>query len=134
MELSTTLVRFYQQQQQQKQLLQQQQQQQQIMHENESCDDEDLNETNRIENSFINENRQLLETIKSSKKDYDVDMFINEMREYPCIWNTSLKSDSHLPKKIYIICFIESHLEMKKNAFYFILKAYFILKIFEFMS
>ena len=57
MELSTTLVRFYQQQQQQKQLLQQQQQQQQIMHENESCDDEDLNETNRIENSFINENR-----------------------------------------------------------------------------
>ena len=92
MELSTTLVRFYQQQQQQKQLLQQQQQQQQIMHENESCDDEDLNETNRIENSFINENRQLLETIKSSKKDYDVDMFINEMREYPCIWNTSLRS------------------------------------------
>ena len=54
------------------------------MHENESCDDEDLNEINRIENSFINENRQLLETIQSSKKDYDVDMFINKMREYPC--------------------------------------------------
>ena len=48
------LLRFYQQQQQQTQLLQQQQQQQQIMHENENCDDEDLNETNRIENSFIN--------------------------------------------------------------------------------
>ena len=85
MELHTTLVRFYQQQQHQKQLLQQQQQQQQIMHENKSCDDEDLNETNRTENSFINENRQFLETIKSSKKDYDVDMFISEMREYPCI-------------------------------------------------
>ena len=42
MELSTTLESFY---QQQKQLLQQQQQ---IMHENESCYDEDLNETNRI--------------------------------------------------------------------------------------
>ena len=54
MELSTMLLRFYQQQQQQTQLLQQQQPQQQIMHENESCDDEDLNETNRIENSFIN--------------------------------------------------------------------------------
>ena len=92
MELHTTLVRFYQQQQHQKQLLQQQQQQQQIMHENKSCDDEDLNETNRIENSSINENRQFLETIKSSKKDYDVDMFISEMREYPCIWNTSLRS------------------------------------------
>ena len=45
MELSTTLESFYQQQQQQKQLLQQQQR---IMHENESCYDEDLNETNRI--------------------------------------------------------------------------------------
>ena len=63
------------------------------MHENESCcDDEHLNETNSIENSFINENRQLLETIKSSKKDHDVDVFINEMQEYPCIWNTSLRS------------------------------------------
>ena len=47
LELSTTLESFYQQQQQQKQLLQQQQQQR-IMHENESCYDEDLNETNRI--------------------------------------------------------------------------------------
>ena len=91
MELHTTLVRFYQQQQHQKQLLQQQQQQQQIMHENKSCDDEDLNETNRIENSFINENRHLLKTIKSSKKDDDVDTFINEIRECPSIWNTSLR-------------------------------------------
>ena len=95
-QLSTTLVHFYQQQQQREQLLQQQQQQQIIqqpqqyyLNENQSCDDEDLDETNRIENSFINENRQLLETIKSTK---NVDMFINEMREYPCIWNTSLRS------------------------------------------
>ena len=93
MELSTTLVRFYQQQQQQKQLLQQQQQQQQIMqqpqqyylNENESCGDEDLNETNRVVNSFINENRQFLKTIKSSKKDDDADTFINEIRECPSI-------------------------------------------------
>ena len=33
-----------------------------------------------------------METIKLNKKDYDVDIFINEMREYPCIWNTSLRS------------------------------------------
>ena len=36
--------------------------------------------------------------------------------------------------KIYIICLIESPLKMMKNAFYFILKALFILKIFEFLS
>ena len=66
-----------------------QQSQQYYINENQNCDDKDLDETNRIENSFINENRQLLETIKSTK---NVDMFINEMREYPCIWNTSLRS------------------------------------------
>ena len=90
LQLSTTLVRFYQQQQQQEQLLQQQQQQimqqlqQYYINGNQSCDDENLDGINRIENP--------LSTIKSSKKDYDVDMFINEMREYSCIWNTSLRS------------------------------------------
>ena len=76
LELSTTFVRFYQQRQQQEQLLQQQQQQQQqimqqpqhqYINENQNCDDEDLDGNNRIENSFINENRQLFETIKSSR-------------------------------------------------------------------
>ena len=33
-----------------------------------------------------------------------------------------------------VICFIESPLKMMKNAFYFILKAPFVLKIFEFLS
>ena len=37
-------------------------------------------------------------------------------------------------KKMCIICLIESPLKMMKNAFYFILKALFILKIFEFLS
>ena len=69
-----------------------QQQQQYYINGNQSCDDENVDEINCIENPFINENRQLWETIKSSKKDYDVDMFINEMREYSCIWNTSLRS------------------------------------------
>ena len=37
-------------------------------------------------------------------------------------------------KKICVICLIESPLKMMKNAFYFILKAIFILKIFKFLS
>ena len=45
-----------------------------------------------------------------------------------------LKSDSHLPKKIIFICFNESPLKMMKKAFYFILKARFVLKIFKFLS
>ena len=45
-----------------------------------------------------------------------------------------LKSDSHLPKKFLFIRFNESPLKMMKNAFYFILKALFVLKIFRFLS
>ena len=37
-------------------------------------------------------------------------------------------------KKICVISFIESPLKTIKNAFYFILKALFILKIFKFLS
>ena len=37
-------------------------------------------------------------------------------------------------KKICVICLIESPLKMMKNAFYFILKAFFVLKIFKFLS
>ena len=36
-------------------------------------------------------------------------------------------------EKICIICFIASPLKMRKNAFYFILKALFILKIIKFL-
>ena len=46
----------------------------------------------------------------------------------------SLKSDPHLPNKIIIIYFNESPLKMMKNAFYFILKALFVHKIFKFLS
>ena len=45
-----------------------------------------------------------------------------------------LKSDSHLPKKFLFICFNESPLKMMKNAFYFILKAPFVFKIFKVLS
>ena len=37
-------------------------------------------------------------------------------------------------KKFCVICLIESSLKMMKNAFYFILKALFVLKIFKFLS
>ena len=50
-----------------------------------------------------------------------------------CQWYNYLKSDSHLPKKC-VICFIESALKVMKNAFYFILKALFVFKIFKFLS
>ena len=36
-------------------------------------------------------------------------------------------------KNICVICFDKSPLEMMKSAFYFILKAFFILKIFKFL-
>ena len=66
--------------------------QQYSINENQNCDEKDLDQTNCIENSFINENVQLFETINLSKIDYDVDMFLIKMSEYPCIWDTSLTS------------------------------------------
>ena len=44
------------------------------------------------------------------------------------------KSRSHLPKKNFVICFNNSPSKMMKNAFYFILKALFVLKIIELFS
>ena len=43
----------------------------------------------------------------------------------------NLKSDTHLPKKKIFICFNNSPSNMMKNAFYFILKAPFVLKVFK---
>ena len=45
-----------------------------------------------------------------------------------------LKLDSHIPKRLCVICLIESYLEVMENVFYFILKAIFVLKIFKFSS
>ena len=42
-----------------------------------------------------------------------------------------LKSDSHLPKENFFICFNDSPSKIMKNIFYFILKALFVLKIFK---
>ena len=38
------------------------------------------------------------------------------------------------PSKKCVICLIESPLKMMKNAFYFVLKALSIIKIFKFLS
>ena len=51
---------------------------------------------------------------------------------YPKI--IKLKSDFHLTKKFLFICFSENPLKMMKNAFYFIFKALFVLKIFKVLS
>ena len=55
------------------------------------------------------------------------------------IWKTYfmcilLKSDSQLSKQIFFICFNDSPSKVMKNAFYFILKALSVLKIFKFLS
>ena len=50
--------------------------------------------------------------------------------QYP----SHLKSASHLSKKKKFICFNDSLSKMMKNAFYFILKTLFVLKIFKFLS
>ena len=60
--------------------------------------------------------------------------FIIDFELYLILILWILKSDSHLPKKIYFICFNVSSPKMMKNAFYFILKARFVLKIFKFLS
>ena len=46
----------------------------------------------------------------------------------------SIKVGLSPSKKICVICLIESPVKMIKNAFYFILKALFVLKIFKFLS
>ena len=63
-------------------------------------------------------------------------------RKYMNIWvytkrfsiYRALKSYSHLPKKVFLIFFNDSPSKMMKNAFYFILKALFVLKMFKFLS
>ena len=61
--------------------------------------------------------------------------------DYYCIISGSSKTEAinlkpgpHLPNNFLFISFNESPLKMMENAFYFILKALFILKIFTFMS
>ena len=50
------------------------------------------------------------------------------------IFSEKLMSDSSKKKKIVLLCFDESSLKLKKNTFYYILKAIFVLKIFIVLS
>ena len=59
---------------------------------------------------------------------------ILKFTKWPKTPGITLKSDSQLPKNFFIICVPENLLKMLKNAFYFILKTLFILKIFKFLS
>ena len=49
------------------------------------------------------------------------------------LFQIMLKSYSH-PQKNCVICFNENPIKVMKNAFYFTLKALFVLKIFKFLS
>ena len=52
---------------------------------------------------------------------------------YVCM-SENLKVGLSPSKNMCVICLIESPLKMIKNAFYFILKVLFVLKIFKFLS
>ena len=49
------------------------------------------------------------------------------------LFSTVLKSTLNLQKYLFI-CLIESSLKMMKNVFYFVLKAFFVPKVFKFLS
>ena len=56
-------------------------------------------------------------------------------RKLKLVWTIfGFKVELSRSKKICVICLTESPLKMMKNAFYFILKALFILKILKFLS
>ena len=47
------------------------------------------------------------------------------------LWVKVVENLNHLLKKSFFICLNDSPSKMMKNAFYFILKALFVLKIFK---
>ena len=69
------------------------------------------------------------------KKYFILQFVINSIQfVFNSISPTVLKVGLSPSKKNFVICVIESPLKMMKNAFYFILKAFFVLKIFKFLS
>ena len=92
-----------------------------------------LNEKKYV--THINSLKQALNHGLKLKKIHRIIEFNQEAWLKPYIdMNTELKSDSHLPKKNFFIYFSDSPSKMMKNAFYFILKAPYVLKIFKFLS
>ena len=56
------------------------------------------------------------------------------LADFQICTSVPLKSDSHLSKRKFFFHFNESTLQVMKNAFYFISKALFVLKIFKIWS
>ena len=66
-------------------------------------------------------------TLTGLKMSFSFNHVLLIRRQLPC-----LKSDSHLPKNVFIICFNESPSNIMKNAFYFILKLFLFSRYFSF--
>ena len=78
---------------------------------------------------------QWFEDISSKFRDFQKrKLQITKFEEESILVTHHLMSDPHLLKKNCFICFNKSPLKMMKNAFYFIFKALFVLKIFKFLS
>ena len=60
--------------------------------------------------------------------------YLLSVQSYKRLKLRAFKVGLSLSKNICVICLIESPLKLMKNAFYFILKAPFVLKIFKFLS
>ena len=67
-----------------------------------------------------------------ANRDQKSKMVVKKVNMVKILWK--LKSDCHLPKNIFSFCFNDSPSKMMRNAFYFFLKALFVLKIFKFLS
>ena len=77
--------------------------------------------------TVFNNNRSLIVYVNHALLGFH----LSQSRRYECY---RLKVGLSPSKKNYVICFIESPLKMIKNAFCFILKPPFVLKIFKFSS
>ena len=75
--------------------------------------------------------KEMLPLTEKEKKSFKKQKFFYICKEE---FNEEFKVVFHVPNKIFIICFIESPLKLMKNALYYILKTFFILKIFKFLS
>ena len=61
-------------------------------------------------------------------------LFPSECQNVLVFTHSDLKVGLSPSKKIFLVCFNESPFKMMKNFFYFILKTFFVVKIFTFLS
>ena len=82
----------------------------------------------------INNNKITYENIRKIATGQEDDYTTGCLLDFPYFKFSRFKFGFSSFKKNCVICFIERPLKMMKNAFYFILKAFFVLKIFKFLS